>query len=189
MKKSMKLLFLLFQANFKLAVSSVKTDFKSELLNVSSRLESFSQNDSYSLSFYFRTLKQTEKLFVSVTIALPTADGDYKSIIANTVQDVCKYIKNTNSNPLLKLFFNGYFGKKRIPTSCPIKSGDYYVENFRLSDAIFKMRIIETKFLVLIEFCASELITSPGRDCPATLRIYGEIREMKKPKKASKIIV
>lgn len=154
------------------------------MLNVSSRLESFA-NDSYSLSFYFRVLIETEKLFVRVTIALPTTNGDYKSIIANTIQDLCKYIKNANNNPLLKLFFTGNSDKKRIPTSCPVKVGDYYVDNFRLADAAFRMRISETKFLVTVEFCPSELITFPGRECQATLRVYGEIREIRKVRKAT----
>lgn len=153
---------------------------------MSSRLESFS-NDSYSLSFYFRVLKETEKFYVHVTIALPTTTGDYKSIIANTVQDMCKYIKNSNNNPLLKFFFNGHFGKKQIPTSCPIKAGDYYVENFHLYDSIFRMKMSDTKFLVIIDFCESEVITLAKKDCSATLRIYGEIREIIRKKKVVKI--
>lgn len=175
----------MLQANFKLTATKVETMFNSDILNVSSRLESFS-NDSYSLSFYFRLLKETKKFYVRVAIALPTTSGDYKSIIANTVQDVCKYIKNTNNNPLLKLFFNGYFGKKKIPTSCPIKAGDYYVENFHLYDSIFRMKMSDTKFLVIINLCESEMITVAERDCSATLRIYGEIRELKRLKNVGK---
>lgn len=184
----MKVLFSLLQANFKLIATKVDCYFNPELVNVTCHHELFA-NDSYSLSFRFRVLEDAEKLFVRVAIALPTTDGDYKSIIANTVQELCKYIKNANNNPLLKLFFNGNFDKKRIPTSCPVRAGDYYVENFRLCDSIHKMRIIETKFLVTVEFCLSEMITWPARDCTASLRIYGEIREFRKMRKAAAVKV
>lgn len=158
----------------------IETKFNEEFVNLTSRLEIY-ENDSYSMSVYFQLFNDAKKLFVRVTVALPTPDGEFKSIIVSTTQDICRYIKNANNNPFLKLFFNGHFGSKKIPTNCPIKADNYFIEDFRLYDNILKMRLSETKFMVVIDFCESDMIsTGNATDCSATLTIYGEIRETMK---------
>lgn len=67
-------------------------------------------------------------------VAVPSASGKYDTILVNSTANYCKYLKDSNSNMFLRIFFNGHFGDKRhLPTSCPIKpvSKCYFTLRFK----------------------------------------------------------
>jgi hypothetical protein len=161
----------------------VESEYNDTILHLTNNLKIF-KNDSYSISVYLKLFNETPTFYVRVTIALPNPNGEFSSIIASTTQDMCRYLKTFNTNPFMKLFFNGHFGKKKFPINCPIKADDYFIEDFRLYDNILKMRLSETKFMVVIDFCDNEFMLSSS----AKLKIFGEIRELRKIKHSNTTI-
>lgn len=132
----------------------------------------------YKLSYQIQLFSEIKTFFVKVSISLPNSNGNLVSI-QNTVSDVCKYFKNNNNNLLLKIFFNGNFGNKKFPTTCPVKPDLYYVENFRINDSMLKIRSGETKFLVTADFCSKN--SENGKlQCFINTKFYGEVKDQMK---------
>lgn len=129
----------------------------------------------YKLTYHLQLLTEVKTFLVKVGISLPNSNGNLVSI-QNSVSDVCSYFKNNNNNLLLKIFFNGNFGTKKFPTSCPVKPDLYFIENFRINDSMLKIRAGETKFLVTVDFCTK--INENGKlHCFVDLKFYGEVKD------------
>jgi hypothetical protein len=128
----------------------------------------------YKLGYNFELLVEVRTFFVKIGIALPSANGKFDSFIQNSVSDVCKYFKNNNNNLMLRMFFNGHFGTKNFPNSCPVKPGVYYIEDFRIKDDMLKFRSTETKFMVTVDFCTK--FNEKGKlYCFLMNKYYGEV--------------
>lgn len=132
----------------------------------------------YKLSYNMHLFTEIKTFFVKVGISLPNSNGNLISI-QNTVSDVCKYFKNNNNNLLLKIFFNGNFGNKHFPTSCPVKPDLYFIENFRINDNMLKIRSGETKFLVTVDFC-TKYSENAKLHCFIQTKFYGEVKDQTK---------
>lgn len=117
---------------------------------------------------------------VKIGIALPSSNGKFETYLMNSVADVCKYFKNNNGNMMLKIFFNGHFGNKNFPSSCPIKAGKYFMEDFRINDNLMSIRSMESKFMILVDFCTQSSGASGKLDCFVNMKFHGEARDRKK---------
>lgn len=117
---------------------------------------------------------------VQIGIVLPSPSGKFDKSITNSVLDICKHFKNTAGNMFLRLIFNNEnFGndKKFLPTNCPIKPGNYFIENFSLEENFPTIRGVESKFLALVDFCTK---VNGKLVCFAKTKFYGEMRDRKK---------
>lgn len=130
-------------------------------------------DDSYAFFISSQLHVELETLLVQVAVALPSSSGKFDAFATNSVGDVCKYFKTNNGNMFLRLFFNGHFGKRRFPSSCPIKPGFYSIENYQLNESFLRVRAVDTKFLVKINLCS-------GSECFVRMKFYGEVRDRKK---------
>lgn len=131
----------------------------------------------YKLSYHFQVLVEVKTFIAKVSISLPNSNGNLVAI-QNTVSDVCKYLKNTKNNLLLNIFFNGNFGNKKFPSTCPIKPDLYYIENFRINDSMLKIRSVETKFLVTVDLCTK--LENGKMHCIVNMKFYGEVKDQNK---------
>lgn len=154
-------------------------------MNVTFKFENL-PNDSYSFNFYSELYVELDAFLVRVGIALQTADGKYNTMVKGSVADICKYYRDNSTNMFLRLFFNGHFGKKVFPTSCPIKPGVFIMEDFQLNEDFLKIRVFETKFLVHIDMCTK---VDSKLKCFLNMKIYGEMRDRQRWEKevASKV--
>lgn len=129
------------------------------------------------MNFEAQLYVELQEYFVRVGIALPTASGKYETLIKNSVQDICKYYQNNNGNMFLRLFFNGHFGNKSFPTSCPVKPDFYFMEGFMINENFLTIRTVETKFLILVDLCTKVV----GKlKCFVNMKFYGEVKDRKK---------
>lgn len=131
-----------------------------------------------SLTYQMEIFVEVKTFFVKVGIALPNANGKFESFIQNSVTDMCKYLKNSKSNIIMRLFFNGHFDAKKFTPSCPVKPGIYYIENFRINENMLTIRAIETRILITVDFC-----TSVPRDkmyCGINMKFHAEVKDRMK---------
>lgn len=161
----------------KLIASKSEVKFDECLMNVTIQMQPSGKND-FRLDLHAHLFVEIENFHVRVGIALPSLDGSFDSFIAQSVSDVCKYFEDSNANMFLRLFFNGRFANKSLPTSCPIKPGHYYFEGFRFNESILKLRAVETKFMVAVDLCTMD--QNQQLKCAAYMKFYGEIRDRKK---------
>lgn len=164
------------QASSKLVATKAETKFDEKYINISVGLDLL-PNDAYAVSFKAQLHVELEDFLVQIGIALPTANGKYEALIKNSVSDVCKYYKNNSGNMFLQLFFHGHFGSKSFPTTCPVKPGSYYMEDFQLNEDLLKIRTVETKFLVLVDICTK---LNGKLKCFVNMKFYGEVKDKKK---------
>lgn len=151
-------------------------NFNENWLNVTTYHET-RPDEIYKLSYNFQVLQEIKTFIAKVSISLPNSNGNLVAI-QNTVSDVCKYLKNSKSNLLLNIFFNGNFGSKKFPSSCPIQPDMYYIENFRINDNLLKIRAVETKFQVTVDFCSK--LENNKLHCVVNMKFFGEIKDQNK---------
>lgn len=133
----------------------------------------------YKLSYRMELFVELKSFFVKVGLALPDANGKFDSFIQNHVMDVCRYLKNNNANLMLRLFFNGNFGKKKFPKSCPVPPDVYYIEDFRINDDMLTIRSADTKFLITVDLC-TKLKENGKMFCAFKGKFYGELKDQRK---------
>lgn len=129
-------------------------------------------NHSYSVNFHMRSFVQINSFLVRVSFSLQGADGQFSTLLKGSVADMCKYYRNNSTNIFVRLFYNAHFGKKNFPTACPIKPGDYFMNDFKVNDKFLRLRFVDSKFLMQIEMC-TKLRSELKRF--ANLKVYGEI--------------
>ena len=158
-------------------LKEAELEFDDKMCNVTTFHETRPE-EIYKLSYNIQLYVELKTFFVKVGISLPNSNGNLISI-QNTVSDVCKYFMNNNNNLLLKIFFNGNFGKKNFPTTCPVKSGMYSIEDFRINDNLLKIRSGEAKFLVAVDFC-TKISENAKLHCFIQMKFYGEVKDQMK---------
>lgn len=146
------------------------------MLNVTFKFEALPK-DSYSFNFYSELFVPLNAFLVRIGITLPSASGNFDTILKGSVADICKYYRNNNTNMFLRLFFNGHFGNKTFPSSCPVMPGIYFMNDFQLNDEFLKIRFVETKFLVQVELCT---MVESKLKCFVDMKVFGEIRDRQK---------
>lgn len=161
----------------KIILTATELKFDENYCNVTTNHEN-RPGEIYSLSFRMETLVEVKTFYVKVGIALPTSGGKYESFIQNNVADMCKYLKKTDSNLMLRLFFNGDFGSKKFPTKCPVKADVYYIEKFRIKENMLTIRAVESKILITVDFCTD--LASGKMHCFFNTKFYAEVRDRKK---------
>lgn len=166
----------LLQSPTKLITTKAETTFDDKFLNVTVVLDSL-PNGNYAVNFAAQLYVELSEFLVKVGIALPTANGKYETLIKNSVHDICKYYSNKNSNMILRLFFNGHFGNKSFPSTCPVKPDFYFMEGFMIDENFLTIRTVETKFLVLVDLCTK---VSGKLKCFVNMKFFGEVKDRKK---------
>lgn len=166
----------LSQSSSLLVATKSETKFDEKFINISVDLD-LQPNNAYAISFKAQLHVELEDFLVQVGIALPTANDKYEVLIKNTLSDLCKYFKNKNGNIFLRLFFHGHFGNKTFPTSCPVKPGLYFMEDFQLNEDLLRIRSLETKFMVLVDICTK---LNGKLKCFVNMKFYGEVKDKKK---------
>lgn len=161
----------------KLILRDTELKFDENYCNMTTNHEN-RPGEIYSLSYRMELIVEVKTFLVKVGIALPTSSGKFESFIQNSVTDVCKYLKKNDSNIILRLFFNGHFGNKKFPTSCPLKPDIYYIQNFRIKEDMLTIRAVETKILITVDFCTA--LANGKVHCVLNMKFYAEIKDRKK---------
>lgn len=161
----------------KLIVREAEMKFDANFCNVTTNHE-IRPGEVYSLSFRMDLFAESKTFYVKVGIALPTSSGKFESFIQNSVTDVCKYLKRNNSNIMMRLFFNGDFGDKKFPTTCPVKPDIYYIENFRIKENMLTIRSIQTKILIAVDFCID--LPHKKMHCILNTKFQAEVKDRQK---------
>lgn len=156
--------------------TKAETTFDDKIVNATVRLD-LQSNGNYAIKFEAHLLVELQEFYVKVGIALPSATGKYETLIKNNVQDVCKYYENNNANIFLQIFFNGHFGNKHFPSSCPVKPDFYFMEGFMIEETFLTIRTGETKFLILVDLCTK---VNEKLKCFVNMKFYGEVKDRKK---------
>ncbi|CAG9803709.1 unnamed protein product [Chironomus riparius] len=168
---------LIKQQSLKLIVREADMKFDANFCNVTTNHE-IRPGEIYSLSFRMDLYAEAKTFYVKIGIALPTSSGKFESFIQNSVTDVCKYLKRNNSNIMLRLFFNGHFGDKKFPTTCPVKSDVYYIEKFRIKENMLTIRSIQTKILIAVDFCID--LPQKNMHCILNTKFEAEVKDRQK---------
>jgi Protein of unknown function (DUF1091) len=149
--------------------------FNEKVINLTSQL--VNMNGSTSFNCHGRIHVQVDSLVAQVSIALPSSSGKFDKFIQNSSFDVCQCLKNPNANMFLRLFFNGKFTSKLLPTSCPIAPGEYFMEGFEVDEKLLSIRGLQTKFLMLIDW--GQRVDGKLNNV-VNLKFYGELKDRKK---------
>ena len=59
--------------------------------------------------------------------------GNYNSFIKTGAIDICEFLKNRKSYPMITLFYDDLMHKGNFPKACPLRKDKYYVKNFTLN--------------------------------------------------------
>lgn len=164
------------QSSTKLIATKAETTFDKKFVNATVRLDLL-PNGNYAVKFEAQVYVELQEFLVKVGIALPTSNGKYETLIKNSLQDVCKYYQNNNGNIFLRLFFNGHFGNKSFPSTCPIKPDFYFMDGFMIDENFLTIRTVETKFLILVDLCTK---INEKLKCFVNMKFYGEVKDRKK---------
>lgn len=156
----------------------MELEFDDKIVNASYQLHPI--KGSYSVDVSVELLVEVETFFVQVKIAFPSASGKFDKFISTTVSDLCKYYKNNNSNMFLRMFFNAHFKKTQFPTTCPIKPGLYFMEEFLINENLLKIRTVDTKLMLLVDFCTRSGSHNGALECFVNIKAIGEIKDRRK---------
>uniref|UniRef100_A0A4Y0BKP7 Uncharacterized protein n=1 Tax=Anopheles funestus TaxID=62324 RepID=A0A4Y0BKP7_ANOFN len=89
-------------------------------------------NQTLDLEFNFTRQVQDIKLIFSYHIT--DEDGTIKSTIMKRKVDICFYLRNPNSDRLVKQVYDYIRARSKLPLKCPIMPGNYYMRNIRPAD-------------------------------------------------------
>lgn len=160
----------------KLIMTKAEGTFDESMIKATFRLEVLPKG-AYSFKFDANITVDLETFVIRVGLAFPLSNGTFDQSVRSSVADMCKYYKDKSSNMFLRMFFNGHFGNKHFPTTCPVKAGHYFMDDFQLNEDYLRVSLIETKFMVVIDQCTR---IGGKLKCFANLKLYGELKDREK---------
>ncbi|CRK87417.1 CLUMA_CG001219, isoform A [Clunio marinus] len=134
----------------KVIIHKVVATYNDSIVDLKHVLDAF-PNDTYYLSANATFLSKLDTFFCFFSLDLLNGKGKYETFIKNGPTNICSSFKNLKGNAVVRTILrNKNFSKRKFPTTCPVESGFYYIENFELDERLLAFKIFESKYLIKI---------------------------------------
>lgn len=95
-------------------------------------------------------LNEVDDVSFRYAIALEANEGNYTALVNRSV-NLCKFLKQRSSEPILKLLYEDLIKQSNFIKTCPIKKGTYDIHDYRIDEEMLPSYVPETNFFVPLQ--------------------------------------
>lgn len=107
--------------------------------------------DETLMNFTLTSFVETEKLFIIMTVNFPSdsKDTEYGHQVMKSTVELCKVLKRTTGNFIIKVMMDSLKNSKNFPFQCPLKPHTVQLANMDFSSMLLPTTLLlgETKFV------------------------------------------
>uniref|UniRef100_A0A182W204 Uncharacterized protein n=1 Tax=Anopheles minimus TaxID=112268 RepID=A0A182W204_9DIPT len=128
--------------------SKIALKYNERLFNISYNFLRPNSVGNQSLGFNIEIKQKLKDVKFLLLFHGLTRNGSVSSVLLKRQVDMCSFLRNRNSDRLLKSIYDYLTVRSHMPEQCPCSPGHYYMCNLKLDDAPVPAFLPETDFIL-----------------------------------------